>query len=280
MAGRCYGEGGVKLREWQTNRLGELESATFVPSAYQKYLTILAYTFPPKGCEDEMFQWIKCSILHTWSLLGQIHTVIVANTAFATVCEFAAKYVDVVELQIAPAIIPGNIKTMSLDCIKNLHSRFSTPYVLIIQDDGFPLLDNIGDFIGRYDFIGAPIISYGWKRTLAYSIGLGSFNGGFSLRSKRLCEYASKMWFSFFSKFMPEEHRHLGEDFYYTTLLKFLPMTWLKFRFPTMRLAFDFAADSLDGNVAIPYGLSPFGFHGKDTFERLHWALGGGNERN
>lgn len=250
-------------------RLNELEKADFRPSKYAESVTLVIYTFPYSGQEDEMFKWIKCSILHAWSLLGQMKTVIVANMDFAAVREFSEKHKECVELQIAPNLVPGNIKTMSLDCIKNLHSRFSTPYCLVIQDDGFPLKDSLGDFLGKYDFIGAPIISDGWKRTLAYAIGLGSFNGGFSLRSRRFCEYASRMWFSFFSKFMPEDHRHLGEDFYYTTLLKLLPMTWFKFKFPAMRQAFAFAADSLGGNVAIPANLATFGFHGKDTFGRL-----------
>lgn len=259
----------MSLRDWQLKRLEELKAATFTRSRYYDDVTILVYTFPPKGREEEMFRWIKCSISHTWSLLGQMRTVITSSHHFDAVRNFSEMYSEYVELQIAQNLVPGNIKTMSLDCIKHLYSRFSTPNVLVIQDDGFPLRDNLGDFLGKFDFIGAPIISDGWKRKLAYSIGLGSFNGGFSLRSKIFCEYASKQWYSFFSKFMPEDHRHLGEDFYYTTLLKLLPMTCFKFKFPTMQKAFEFAADSLGGHVTIPSGLQPFGIHGKETFRRL-----------
>ena len=255
----------MNLREWQKKRLIDLTDKNFVKSKYAESVTLVIYTFPPSGREDEMFSWIKCSILHSWDVLGQLPTVIVAHKPFKAAEDFAAKHVGFVDLQFAPNIIPGNIKTMSLDCIKNLHSRFNTPYCLIIQDDGMPIRNNLDDFIGKHDFLGAPIISDGWKRTLAYSIGLGSFNGGFSLRSKRFCRYASRMWFSFFSKFMAEDHRHLGEDFYYTTLLKFLPMTWLRFRFPSMNTAFKFAVDRLGGHVRIPDNISPFGFHGRDT---------------
>lgn len=259
----------VLLRDWQTKRLEKLEKESFRNSLYSNDVTLVIYTFPRDGREEEMFSLIKCSILHSWDVLGKLPTVIVANKSFKAVETFAAKYPAEVEVQIATNIIPGNIKTMSLDCIKNLHSRFKTPYCLVIQDDGMPIRDNLGEFLGKYDFLGAPIISDGWKRTLAYSIGLGSFNGGFSLRSKRFCEYASRKWYSFFSKFMPEDHRHLGEDFYYTTLLKFLPMTWLRFRFPSMKTAFQFSADALGGHVTIPEGVMPFGFHGKDTFACL-----------
>ena len=225
------------------------------------HVTILVYTFPQIGNEAVAFKKIVESVLRTWDKVQKLKTVIVASHHFSELDEFAANNENV-ELQIESSLIYGNIQSMSLDCIKRLYKRFSTPYVLIIQDDGFPLKSNLDDFVGKADFWGAPIISDGWKRKLAYAVGFGSFNGGFSLRSRRLCEYASKMWFSFFSKFMSEDCRHLGEDFYYTTLLKFLPMTWLKFRFPTEREAFHFAVDRLGGYVTPPKDADPFGVHG------------------
>ena len=218
-------------------------------------VTILIYTFPGKGSEAEPFRKIVASIEQTWKCCGKLKTVIVASHRFAEVENFVAEHPNV-ELQIEPSLVYGNIKTMSLDCIKRLYKRFSTPYVLIIQDDGYPLKSNLDEFVGKADFWGAPIISDGWKRKIAYAIGMGSFNGGFSLRSRALCEYA-------FSKFMKEDNRHLGEDFYYTTLLKFLPSTWFQFRFPTERRAFDFSVDRLGGNVTPPKDVDPFGVHGK-----------------
>lgn len=225
-------------------------------------VTILIYTFPEKGSEAGPFKKIVASIEQSWKCCGRLKTVIVASHRFAEVDSFVAGHPNV-ELQIEPSLVYGNIKTMSLDCIKRLYTRFSTPYVLIIQDDGYPLKSNLDDFVGQADFWGAPIISDGWKRKLAYAIGLGSFNGGFSLRSRRLCEYASKKWYSFFSKFMKEDNRHLGEDFYYTTLLKFLPATWWKFRFPNEKEAFRFSVDRLGGKVTPPPDTDPFGVHGK-----------------
>ena len=229
-------------------------------------LTILIYTFPRQGEEEASFGRIVESIERTWRLIGRMKTVIVADRAFDQVKDFVNTNADVVELQIEPTLVPGKIQSMSLDCIKRLYTRFSTPYVLIIQDDGYPLKSNIDDFVGRYDFIGAPIISDGWKRRLAYAIGLGSFNGGFSLRSRRLCEYASKAFFRFYRHIFPEDHRHLGEDFYYTTLLKFLPTTWFRFRFPNEKEAFSFSVDLLGGHVTPPPDADPFGVHGKPQF--------------
>ena len=227
-------------------------------------VTILIYTFPKPRSEAEAFAKIVASIERTWKFCGKLKTVVVASHRFAEVEAFAASHPNV-EVQIEPSLVPGDIKTMSLDCIKNLYRRFSTPYVLIIQDDGYPIRPGLEEFVGKADYWGAPIISDGWKRKVAYSIGFGSFNGGFSLRSRRLCEYASKSWFSFFSKFMPEDHRHLGEDFYYTTLLKLLPTTWFRFRYPSEREAFRFAVDRLGGKVTPPKDADPFGIHGNST---------------
>lgn len=224
-------------------------------------VTILIYTFPHLGKEGVAFSKISASVERTWRLCGKLKTVIVSSHRFAEVEEFAASHSNV-KLQIEPSLVPGNIKTMSLDCIKNLYKRFATPWVLIIQDDGYPIRDNLSDFVGKADFWGAPILSDGWKRKLAYAIDFGSFNGGFSLRSRALCKHASRKWFSFFRYFFRENSRFLGEDFYYTTLLKLLPSTWRKYKFPSEREAFRFAFDALGGNVTLPDDVKPFGRHG------------------
>ncbi len=224
-------------------------------------VTILIYTFPFPGKEAEPFAKIVASIEKTWNFCGKLKTVIVASHHFAAVDGFAAEHSNV-ELQIEPSLVPGNIKTMSLDCIKNLYKRFSTPYVLVIQDDGYPIRQGLEEFVGKADFWGAPIISDGFKRKLLYAIGLGSFNGGFSLRSRRLCEHASRKWFSVFRHFFREDSSWLGEDFYYTSILKLLPSTWFKFRFPSERAAFRFSFDALGGLVTLPTYVKPFGGHG------------------
>jgi hypothetical protein len=229
-------------------------------------ITILAYTFPSQGKEVAYFSKLASAIEKTWVHCGKLKTVIVSSHSFLTAKKFAEEHHNV-ELQIEPSLVPGNIKTMSLDCIKNLHKRFSTPYVLIVQDDGYPVRSGIEEFIGNADFWGAPIISDGWKRKLAYAIGLGSFNGGFSLRSRALCEHASRKWFSVFRYIFKEDSRHLGEDFYYTTLLKLLPSTWFKFRFPSERDSFRFSFDALSGAVTLPSDIKPFGKHGSINAE-------------
>ena len=229
-------------------------------------VTILVYTFPSPGQETAAFAKIAASVERTWKYCGELKTVIVASYRFTAVESFAVNHSNV-ELQIEPSLVPGNIKTMSMDCIKKLYTRFDTPYVLIVQDDGFPVRAGLEEFVGKIDFWGAPIICDGWKRKAFYAIGMGAFNGGFSLRSRRLCEYASRMWFAFFRHVLKEDSPHLGEDFYYTTWLRLLPSTWLKFRFPGERAAFRFAFDALEGKVTLPTDVQPFGRHGSVNAE-------------
>lgn len=70
-------------------------------------------------------------------------------------------------------------------CIDHMHEHISTSHVLVFQYDGFVnnwmAWDN--DWL-QYDYIGAP-----WH----YQDGMSVGNGGFSLRSKRLMELASRI---------------------------------------------------------------------------------------
>ena len=234
-------------------------------------VTILIYTFPQPGAEETAFAKIVASIERTWGHVGQLKTVVVASHRFAAVEEFVAAH-DNVELQVEPSIVYGDVKTMSLDCITKLHSRFTTPYVLIVQDDGFPIRGGLEEFVGKWDYIGAPIMCDGWKRKLCFALNLASYNGGFSLRSKRYCEYVSKWWFRFGHLWLSPRSRHIGEDFVYCFLARLNPYAWLKFRFPSEREAWCFSFDSLNGATHLPKGILPFGLHGKDTLKSFDYC--------
>jgi len=263
------------LRSWQSKRLTELSGRKFSRSEYYGQVTLLIYVFPIAGHEEEAFKWASCSILHTWSVVGTLKTVIVVDREFSAARTFAAEHDDV-ELQVEPSLVPRKIDTLSQDCIKRLYTRFDSPYVLIIQDDGFAVRDNLGDFIGKADCWGAPIVSEGWKRKLLYGAGLVVQNGGFSLRSRSYCRYAAWAWRWFFRFvfFYSGGKWSLGEDAYYTFFLRFLPTTWFRFRFPSEAQAFCFAYDELSGCVKLPAGIEPFGVHGKYTLAVLHKAEG------
>lgn len=254
------------LREFQRKRLPILRNYRFGKSKYYDQLTLLAYTFP-EDIEGEAFNWIEFSVLSSWRVLGKLKTVIVANRHFGKLDAFASQYEEI-EVQIEANLKPGKLGSMSVDLISNLCWRFNTQNVLVIQDDGWPLRDTLGDFLGRFDYVGAPIFTYGLHRTILYGINLACFNGGFSLRSKRFCRYVSRFWNGFAKLFMDENSRHIGEDFFYCFLARLNPYAWLKFRFPSELVASRFATDTLGGHLKLYEG-ETLGFHGKDTAERL-----------
>lgn len=86
--------------------------------------------------------------------------------------------IDGVDTIVIPAI--KTKQEYSHFCIKELSKYFETDYALVIQHDGYVLNGDCWDdeFLD-YDYIGAPWI-YEHNRNIG--------NGGFSLRSKRLCD--------------------------------------------------------------------------------------------
>ncbi len=254
------------IREFQRRKLAQLRTASFAPSPYEGKVTLLIYTFPqnPDGAD---FDWIEFSILQSWSVLGKLKTVIVANSRFAKLDAFAAVHPEV-EIQLAPNLKPGDLDSMSRDMLANLWRRFSTPEVLVIQDDGFPLGGNLGDFLGKFDFIGAPIYAPGLRRKLFYAVHLPCFNGGFSLRSRRFCRYVSRFWCLFARFFIRPGSFLSGEDVVFCFLSRLNPYAYFKFKMPGERDALRFSVDTLGGILPLP-GKRPFGFHGKATFDAL-----------
>lgn len=263
--------GGI-LRRWQERRLPVLRETPVRPSRYARDVTAVVYTFPPRGREEEAFRRIECAVLQTWAVIGRLKTVVVAGRPFAALGAFASAHRCDVEVQVEPSLTPGAIASMSLDCIARLHGRFSTPYCLIIQDDGFPLRDTLGEFLGRWDYIGAPVVRDSLRRRVTGPLRMTALNGGFSLRSRRICEHAARDWGRFWHRIFPlnrKPSRFFAEDVFYTNTARLLPRFRREHRFPSDAEAFRFSVDLLDGLVTPPEGVAPFGFHGKHTGDRL-----------
>lgn len=224
-------------------------------------VTILIYTFPKKGNEADAFGKIVASVEQTWKCCGKLKTVIVASHRFAEVEKFVADYPNV-ELQIEPSLEHGNIRSMSLDCIIRLHTRFSTPYVLIIQDDGYPVREGLEEFVWKWDFIGAPSVRDG-RRRLMNLLGFPCLNGGFSLRSRRICKRAANAWNKWWRFFLNPSSRFFSEDTFYT-LTACLGWGYRHgLKFASEKDAFRFAYDSLKGLIAKPKDIDSFGVHGR-----------------
>ena len=234
----------------------------------QSTVTVLAYHF--WGCDgyDAAFAKVEHAFRETWRHCGRLKSVLVVNETAPCVEQFAAEN-DNVEVQVEPSLVPGKIFTMSADMNGKLYSRFETPYVLIIQNDGYPLRAGLEEFVGKYDFIGAPYVRISWWRNMiCRALGYWMSNGGFSLRSKRICEMAASYWPGY-ARFHPSDKT--VEDLYYT---KTLPLGHPGYRFK-YKIAPNTAAIrfSYDALVPQPVKEMPFGFHRAKTLEAL-------NERN
>lgn len=262
---RSAAEGVVSLRDWQSVRLPILRGMRFAPSQYVDDVTIVAYSFPADGGEKS-FDWLECAIRHSWSVLGMLKTVIVANRRFPKLDSFAFEFANWVEVQVETSLAPGKIESMSADCNGRLHLRFGTPYCLIVQDDGFPLNDNLKEFLGKYDYIGAPYVRIAWWRSvICCLLGMWVSNGGFSMRSKRICEAAAYWWERKYKACHPCEKT--VDDLYYTKTLPLRHLSYrLKYKIAGHRTALRFSYDDI---VCQPVKMRPFGFHRTSTFETL-----------
>lgn len=99
-----------------------------------------------------------------------------------------------------PTIDPGDFKIKKIDeipfdkfndfILKNYSNLFNTDYAINFHSDGFIQNQNKWDenFL-KYDFIGAPL-NLNINNTSKFIVG----NGGFSLRSKKLCNKISELY--------------------------------------------------------------------------------------
>ena len=87
-------------------------------------------------------------------------------------------------------------------CVKDLTNYFTTDFVLLFQDDGWPLNPELwSDVFLDYDYVGAPSSNLQMINNVE-----GITGGGFTLRSKRLMDYLHTI------EFYPIDHPFPGED--------------------------------------------------------------------
>lgn len=158
-----------------------------------------------------------------------------ARTVFITNIDIKIDGVDTV---IIPAITSK--RQYSVFIIKELYKHFDTPYVLVIQHDGYVLNGDAWnpEFL-NYDIIGAPWL-YIDDRNLP--------NGGFSIRTKRLQEILGK---DDFIEVCDPEDEVIGRLY-----RRYLEQKY-DIRFPTEELA-----DTFSFELRAPI-CKTFGFHGK-----------------
>ena len=170
------------LLDWIVKRLPALRQDFPTQKIGPADVTVLAYHFWGEDRIDKAFDEVECSIRETWLHCGIMKTVLVLNRITPHIEQFAEQFSPWVKLVEEKRLIPGKIFSMSEDCNSRLHTRFDTPSVLIVQNDGFPLQAGLDAFIGKYDYIGAPYVrDIWWKRILCARLGCWVSNGGFSL---------------------------------------------------------------------------------------------------
>lgn len=253
----------IAARAWlqaeQRRRLPDLRSASPASSKFDKDVTLVTYTFPK---DESDFDFIEFAIRQSWNCLGLLKTVIVADRMTPPLSQFKASVGDLIEIQVEPKLKIGDIASMSSDCIERLYTRFSTPYCLIVQDDGFPFRDNLGDFLGKYDYIGAPVVRDLPVQHLVDLLRCTQLNGGFSLRSHRICRDAANQWRFWRHLIKPGSTAHT-EDVFYTKTACLNPLYRLRNRFPSSKTARRFSLPDFDCVVDIRNAApKPFGVHG------------------
>jgi len=256
------------LRTWLKQRFAQkqtLRSTVSGPSS----VTLVAYHFWDSVSFDERFDELESAIRETWHQCGLLKTTLVVNRITPRLEAFVAGSSGLVSLDLCEDLTPGNLYSMSIDCILRLHTRFHSDYVMIIQNDGFPIRPGLEAFLGTYDYLGAPWLFGKDDRMtrflLRYRSDVG--NGGFSLRSKRLCEMSA--WY-YRRKYKLIPHCYLMTEDYF--ICKTLPSFEKHYR-ETIRIApADVAATfSLEENIALHHAVStsPFGFHSPSAFAHL-----------
>lgn len=251
------------LCEWQRNRLETIHKGRDYGNGRDD-VTVLAYYWgADAGRAGTEFYRIESAFRETWLHCGMMKSVIVTDKLTDELKQFSLLFPKV-EIQIEPSLIPGDLDSMSFDCNGRFVERFSTEYLMVIQDDGFPLRTGLDGFLGKWDFIGAPYVrDKFFPRLVAGLLNLWTSNGGFSIRTHRICEMAAEYWRKKYCNFKGDVH-WIGEDAYYTeTLLK---REWRYNR--TMKMADNRSAIKFGYDIIVPQPIRelPFGFHRAETF--------------
>jgi len=260
----------MTLETWRFSRLPILKAKKFV-SAISKDVTIIIYHFWPDNETDNRFQETEFSILQTWLWCSKLPVRIITNKRTQKMSMFAQEHGEVCIIE-SSRLIPGYLLSMSLDMVGHLSEYFQTKYVLIIQNDGFPLRRGLDPFLNNFTYWGAPFAKESWKQKLiemftSCSVG----NGGFSLRHRDVCIEANRLWFKW--AWLLKDTRWMTEDAYYCIMARILGSKYRQLiSFPSRKEAFTFGYDSLTG-VPVPRQL-PFGVHGASSFEALYTSFG------
>jgi len=203
----------------------------------------------------------------------------------ALAIEYSSRYInfgetlllsDTKHSRINTVIIPkiSSLGEYSLFCAQQLYKYINTSHVLLVQPDGFvtnPLMWT-DDFL-NFDYIGAPwdlLLSHRGMHTCGMGVDINQTpiivgNGGFSLRTKKILEEASKLPYPN-PEFVPED------NFFCILKRKELKEKGIKFADvkTAKRFSFECPIDLNEKNITID---AHFGFHGGHHYKQQLFSL-------
>ena len=251
------------LYAWEKQNLEQLRSSTFQSSKWRGEVTLLIHSFQP---DEAMFFVNEFPILHTWKMLGSLPVVIITDRETEPMASFKRRYPNDVTICRSDYLKRGDPLSLSHDCLCGLDKYFNTEYCLVIQDDGFPIRSNLDDFLGKWDYIGAPCVTDRPRQYLADILLRDCLNGGFSLRTHNLCAATVKAWQSWGHVMRKYLGWTISEDWFYSTYSRYNPIHRLRFRFPWATQARRFSVMDMIGGIDIrKFKNIPFGVHGPTT---------------
>lgn len=252
------------LKEWQQQVIPVLAGRP-VRAPDVKNVTAAAYFFWDDDRINSLFYTIESAFLVTRHVCGALPCVLIINRLTPRIATFCRK--NEIQIQI-DATLTGGVSRMNIDCVETLHTRFNSEYVMLIQSDGFPLRKGLEEFAGTYDYIGAPWNRASWYTNIVfpypkYCVG----NGGFTIRSKRLCEMAA---FCYRKKYRHLPYGYwLADDVYYCkTLPRFEKKCRETMVYAPPEVAGRFAFEA-NREFYARTDKMPFGFHAAHGFDQI-----------
>ena len=252
---------------WQARNLPALKRLSLSPPCSLD-VTMITHWLWGDDRFDGLLDSLLAAILTAWKNCGRIPVVLVVNRVTLRLEKMAAEWG--IRLMVEPGMKGGggNVRDLNRDAIMNLHNRFETDYVLTFQNHAFPVRTTLLDFVGKYDYIGAPwaFDKDDWITRILLPHRLDVGNGAFPLRSRKLCETTA----FYFRKYCHFPHCYLFNDDYF--IGKTLPSWERKYR-ETIRIAPPAVAATFaledNSDLHICLGAKPFGFHGPAAFRHL-----------
>ena len=182
-------------------------------------VTVVAYAFASREKMQECVASIEFALRETYRNCGLLNTTLVVNRMTERLEFLKSEFGCGFRIDIDDTLIPGDIVGFSRNMIKTLPDRFDTPYILNVHPDGFPLRCGLDEFVGRWDYIGGPwnIANDDLLTKALLSRNDGSGNGGFALRTRKICEFGAVAYKRFW-KIIPDCYL-LYEDIFFTRFL-------------------------------------------------------------